>query len=323
MNLPANSPTDSLLRFTTHDPDEFVDKISGIAPGLRCNPLRPRSSKMEICAARLPDIGIFTSTLQNFRVRSEIRPFYGVTIPLAGHSEFLVDGAFENYHSARGHLQLPDEPFEGKMGEAPIVSLQLCFDQAALDSFAKRLLGSEDREVSLMPTLDMAKPAAQSFARHATFFWSEIQRGSPILTTPMVARESVHLLKMLLISAAEIGTEGFKKPHLSSNPAGIRRAEEYLMANLANPISIADVAVVAGMSARNLSRGFRHHRGVTIKEFLNEHRLKSANRALLAAEPGETNVTEVAFNFGFSQLGRFSAAYRKEFGELPSETLKR
>ena len=102
----------------------------------------------------------------------------------------------------------------------------------------------------------------------------------------------------------------------------MRRAEEYLMANLANSISIADVAMVAGISARTLSREFRRHRGTTIKGFVRERRLEAANQALLTAEPGETNVTQVALDLGFDQLGRFSESYKKTFGELPSETLK-
>jgi AraC-like DNA-binding protein len=35
------------------------------------------------------------------------------------------------------------------------------------------------------------------------------------------------------------------------------------------------------------------------------------------------NLTELAMEFGFFHLGRFSEQYRKQFGELPSETLKR
>jgi AraC-like DNA-binding protein len=33
--------------------------------------------------------------------------------------------------------------------------------------------------------------------------------------------------------------------------------------------------------------------------------------------------TEVALNHGFLHLGRFSEAYRKRFGELPSQTWQR
>ena len=34
------------------------------------------------------------------------------------------------------------------------------------------------------------------------------------------------------------------------------------------------------------------------------------------------NITEVALDYGFSHLGRFSSDYRKLFGELPSETVR-
>jgi AraC-like DNA-binding protein len=295
--------------------------MSEIAPGVGCSPARSRGINAKICAAMLPDMGIFTSTLQNFRVRSSVRPFYGVTIPLAGHCEFLVEGAFADYSEARGHLQDPDKPFDGRMGDSPFESLQLCFDKGALDSHASRLQGSEGGKVSLMETLDMERPAVRSFARHAMFIWSEILRGGPVVTTPMIARESVQLLGTLLVSAADASAEDTENERSGCSPAGVRRAEEYLMANLTNPISIADVAVVAGMSARSLSREFRRHRGTTIKGFIKERRLEAANRTLLAAEPGETNVTQVALDYGFEQLGRFSGDYKKAFGELPSVTL--
>ena len=35
------------------------------------------------------------------------------------------------------------------------------------------------------------------------------------------------------------------------------------------------------------------------------------------------NITELALDYGFVHLGRFSDTYRQLFGELPSDTLKR
>ncbi|MBE1043174.1 helix-turn-helix domain-containing protein, partial [Escherichia coli] len=35
------------------------------------------------------------------------------------------------------------------------------------------------------------------------------------------------------------------------------------------------------------------------------------------------NLTELALDFGFAHLGRFAEQYRRQFGELPSETLRR
>jgi len=58
-------------------------------------------------------------------------------------------------------------------------------------------------------------------------------------------------------------------------------------------------------------------------KYVKQIRLESAQRALLAADNGSTTVTCVAMDHGFFQLGRFSADYRRAFGELPSVTLLR
>ena len=50
-------------------------------------------------------------------------------------------------------------------------------------------------------------------------------------------------------------------------------------------------------------------------------RLSEARRALLAADCKRITVTEIATEFGFLELGRFSVEYRKVFGESPSKTL--
>ena len=319
MKRPPNNHEGVLLRFATGDPDEFVERISLLAPGLSCRPMGPRAMNIEICGARLPGLGMFASTLQNFRVRSPIRPYYGVTISLEGQSEFLVEGAFDVYHKGKVHLLHPDKLFDAKMGEAALKSLQLCFDPVALNSMANRLLGSDCQNIRLMETLDLARPTVQSFVRHATFIWSEVLRAGPIVTSPLVAQESVQLLGTLLVAAAD--PENPESAKRSCSPPAIRRAEDYLMDHLSGAISVADVAMAAGVSARTLSREFRRHRGTTVKEFARERRLEAANRALLAAESGETNVTQVALEFGFDQLGRFSADYKRAFGEFPSETL--
>jgi transcriptional regulator GlxA family with amidase domain len=57
--------------------------------------------------------------------------------------------------------------------------------------------------------------------------------------------------------------------------------------------------------------------------YLRAVRLRRAHDRLLSADPHTATVAAVALRCGITHLGRFSAAYRAAFGELPSATLHR
>jgi transcriptional regulator GlxA family with amidase domain len=62
--------------------------------------------------------------------------------------------------------------------------------------------------------------------------------------------------------------------------------------------------------------------GTSPMAYLRELRLQAVHDELAIAEPGSIRVTEVAARWGFVHLGRFAATYRRQFAELPSDTLK-
>ncbi len=55
--------------------------------------------------------------------------------------------------------------------------------------------------------------------------------------------------------------------------------------------------------------------------YLRRVRLALARADLVAAEPARDTVTAIAHRWGFHHQGRFSAAYREAYGELPRRTL--
>ena len=60
---------------------------------------------------------------------------------------------------------------------------------------------------------------------------------------------------------------------------------------------------------------------MTPNRYLWLRRMNLARRALGCANAERTTVTEIATDYGFWELGRFSVAYRTLFGETPSTTL--
>ncbi len=75
------------------------------------------------------------------------------------------------------------------------------------------------------------------------------------------------------------------------------------------------------MKPRTLEAQFRRYLRTTPLGWVRHARLARARQQLLAART-DANVTGVALANGFGQLGRFAARYRRQFGELPSQTLR-
>jgi len=102
----------------------------------------------------------------------------------------------------------------------------------------------------------------------------------------------------------------------------VRRATEIVDAQ-GGPLRIADLCRTMRVSLSTLENAFRNVAGVGPHAFFLRRRLNHARSALLLEEPGGRKVTEIAGEFGFSELGRFAVRYRQMFGETPSETLRR
>ena len=90
-------------------------------------------------------------------------------------------------------------------------------------------------------------------------------------------------------------------------------------ANFGNVVGIDDLCRLARANPRTISRAFKVVHGTTPSRYLRELRLIEVRRVLLSGR-NRASITQVAMRFGFSELGRFSALYRKKFEEAPSVT---
>lgn len=102
----------------------------------------------------------------------------------------------------------------------------------------------------------------------------------------------------------------------------IAACERLVLSGEAIDIALSDVAGRSGYSLRSLEMIFRRSVGMSPGRWFMTARLNGALRDLLTANP-ESTVSEIAMKWGFRHMSRFSAYYRKTFGELPSATLAR
>jgi AraC-like DNA-binding protein len=102
----------------------------------------------------------------------------------------------------------------------------------------------------------------------------------------------------------------------------VSRFKYFLAARWHERIGLAEICAAIGVSERKLRHCCGEVLGTSPIQYLWLQRMYLARLSLLTADPSTRTVTEIAIEYGFSELGRFSVDYRSLFGESPSVTLR-
>ncbi|MEM9142982.1 MAG: AraC family transcriptional regulator [Bacteroidota bacterium] len=100
------------------------------------------------------------------------------------------------------------------------------------------------------------------------------------------------------------------------NVQRIRRAKEIIIAQMAEPPSLADLAKEIGLPLKKLKEGFKQVYGDSVYSFLFDYKMEHARRLL---ETGQNNVNEVGLKIGYSTASHFIAAFKKKYGTTPKK----
>jgi len=103
----------------------------------------------------------------------------------------------------------------------------------------------------------------------------------------------------------------------------VKSAEAFFRQHVDEPITIAQLASIAGVSERGLRNAFHDVYQTSPKRYLRQWRLHRVRHVLRATSSEAESVTDVATRHGLYELGRFAVEYRALFGEPPSHTLYR
>jgi AraC-like DNA-binding protein len=79
--------------------------------------------------------------------------------------------------------------------------------------------------------------------------------------------------------------------------------------------SVEALSKMAMMSATKLKKKFKEIYGMKLYEYYNRYRLDKAKKMI---QSKNCTIKEVAYSIGYSNIGNFSRAFKKEFGVFPS-----
>lgn len=237
-----------------------------------------------------------------------------------------------SYESSIGRERLPCNPRVGVItpaGEPHEIRcassaerLALAIDGAALMRQLAVLLDEPpDARLRFTASISLERGFGRSLARIVRCVAHELETCDDLRNPVLAKRFADFVITGLLLSHPNNYTQALHGRQRRIAPRDVRRALDFIHANLAQPITLADLVRESGVPGRTLLQHFRDAKGVSPMRYVRSARLDRV-RADLRGGTAE-QVGDAAVRWQFAHAGRFSIDYRRRFGESPSRTLNK
>lgn len=250
---------------------------------------------------------------------------YTVLMPTSGTAEARYNGTAITGLTYQGIVVNPQTRlFLSLAYDTPLLIIRI--EVQALERQLSRMLGrSLDKQVEFEPEMDLTTDPAVRWHGSLQLLSSEVMTPHSLVQQGIGAGPIEELIISSLLWVQESNVHSsLADVSQTGGRAAVRAAVAYIEEHLADPIALRDIAQHTSRSARAIQQAFAEDLRTTPMNYVRDRRLERARNALADAIPSDgITVTEVAERWGFHHLGNFSAAYRKRFGESPSQTLRR
>ncbi|GAA4916314.1 AraC-like DNA-binding protein [Actinomycetospora succinea] len=307
-------------RVHTTDPDEAVAHQQAYAR-FRAGPIERHGFEFSLVTASVETFGV-THMRHAARIEAQAEPTPALT------AVEVVDGEVD-VRDARGHQAATDlvlaptwSPYASRWaGHLRMTTLDL--DEVA--RVGAEVSGLAPDEVAFGTMTAISPAHARWWTTLVSHVEDDLLAHDDLMALPLLRREALQRLARAALTVFPNSTLDHEAHGRDSGePATVRRAMAYIDAHADEDVTVTEVAEAARMGPRGLQAAFRRHRGETPLAYLRQVRLERAHRDLEAADPaGGLTVAAIAFRWGFSNPGRFSATYRRVYGCSPAETLGR
>ncbi len=328
--LQAGAPQKSVgkfhgLRVAETNAEQFVELVSGLLTPFELVTRRERDFRAKVNWSQLNLLGFRKVAFKSpATIRCEnLNERYLIHVPLRGSLGAGRSAGSEKYRPGSAHMYNGGGPLWLEIEDDCDV-LAIRFEETMVEEYlSKTFQDVRKSPLKFSSSLSFCTEQGAGFWNFLNYVWGEVERSSPIFSSRLVSTELQYsFLSMLMSLCGE--ASGDEEPSFEVvRPAALRRAEEFIAANLSEPLTMADIASAANIPARSLQRAFQHNRGMSPMAYIRRRRLEKVREELLARDPATASVSQVALQWGFAHLGRFSSSYRKLFNEYPSETLRR
>jgi AraC-like DNA-binding protein len=191
---------------------------------------------------------------------------------------------------------------------------------AVEDALSDALGRQVTSEVAVTPVMPRTAAPTRSWINMLLLFKEQLFMPNSLLNQPLVGLPFADsLIRGFLIAADYSHHHALIRDKQPATPRAVRLAIEMIECEAHLPMTVSSIAARCHVSVRSLQHGFQRHTGVSPTAYLREVRLRRAHQTLLDSDPSVTSVAAVAYQWGFTNLGRFAAAHTARYDEPGSD----
>jgi AraC-like DNA-binding protein len=200
----------------------------------------------------------------------------------------------------------------------------VCMPAAVLSFFSQALTGNPFTVPEGANSWSSGHTALRTLrSLHAAAIKTLERRPSEVLTA-----NAIHGLEQQLIHAL---VECLPEHPTGASSNATRKRSSSMMASFEHACAsyvdrmptLVEICTALDVPERTLRTSCKQYLGMGPMNYIRLRRMNLVRRALRTTHPAGLSVSEVASRYGFVDMRRFAARYRKLFGEFPSTTLRR
>ncbi len=294
--------------------DLYVEVVGRQWAGLDIEPLSGEPLFAELATRTLPELEIASGAMSPNTCRrtpgllADGRDQITLVLPAAGCWRVTSNGReFEANIDQSYFLSLADT--HSAISPAPMRVMTLRMPRAAL---SHRVANLDDATARPIPT---ELPALQTLKSYLPLL-----QGAPASHDPrLLETMSGHVLDLVTLVLGATG-DGQATARMGGVAAArLQAIKKDIILDARNAgLSVSGLAARHRMTPRHLQRLLESD-GWTFSAFLNEERLKQSRLMLLDLRQKDRKVATIAFDCGFSDISNFNRAFRRRYGQTPSE----
>ncbi|MFI5494097.1 AraC family transcriptional regulator [Actinoplanes sp. NPDC051859] len=251
----------------------------------------------------------------------DLRSAYHVLAPLTGQVHVLHRGAATTADPGRAAVFQPVGDIDLRWSaDCRLYSVKV--ERLAFERELEALDPGGSSPLPLGSTFGTAAGPGRSWMSLIRLLHTELRQADGLTTLPWLLRRWRDLAISTLAGAVEHSGDGHPGQPTARRPRTVKRTLDAMHAEPGRAFTATELAGIAGVGIRVLQESFRQHVGVPPLTYLRRLRLEGVHAELSRADRHEVSVSEVAYRWGFTHLGRFAGAYRARYGISPSQTLR-